>query len=225
MYELYILIICVIIIVIENFEDFMPPMELTPDQARLEDLRYKAAEALVVRGKIAEESDRLSPDGNVARSFSYPLSPDLVREVFQIDDQETTTPEGCEIVYIPESMLDGQKCQDEIYMRVTTEVKRDSDSVGILRQWVIAGDEGEPIRGERSVEYSIGEKRVSPHNLEPNALIIMDTEDIGGLLDDMYEYTEPMDVDDLDKFEQVVAAIRNSPAVPPQTDRGHSSLL
>ena len=133
-------------------------------------------------------SDRLSPDGNVARSFSYPLSPDLVREVFQIDDQETTTPEGCEIVYIPESMLDGQKCQDEIYMRVTTEVKRDSDSVGILRQWVIAGDEGEPIRGERSVEYSIGEKRVSPHNLEPNALIIMDTEDIGGLLDDIYEY-------------------------------------
>ena len=200
----------------ENFEDFMPPMELTPDQARLEDLRYQAAEALVVRGKIAEESNRLSPDGNVARSFSYPLSPDLVREVFQIDDQETTTPEGCEIVYIPESMLDGQKCQDEIYMRVTTEVKRDSDSVGILRQWVIAGDEGEPIRGERSVEYSIGEKRVSPHNLEPNALIIMDTEDIGGLLDDMYEYTEPMDVDDLDKFEQVVAAIRNSPALADQ---------
>lgn len=216
MYDLYILIICVIIIVMENFEDFMPPMELTPDQARLEDLRYKAAEALVVRGKIAEESDRLSPDGNVARSFSYPLSPDLVREVFQIDDQETTTPEGCEIVYIPESMLDGQKCQDEIYMRVTTEVKRDSDSVGILRQWVIAGDEGEPIRGERSVEYSIGEKRVSPHNLEPNALIIMDTEDIGGLLDDMYEYTEPMDVDDLDKFEQVVAAIRSSPALADQ---------
>lgn len=216
MYDLYILIICVIIIVMENFEDFMPPMELTPDQARLEDLRYKAAEALVVRGKIAEESDRLSPDGNVARSFSYPLSPDLVREVFQIDDQETTTPEGCEIVYIPESMLDGQKCQDEIYMRVTTEVKRDSDSVGILRQWVIAGDEGEPIRGERSVEYSIGEKRVSPHNLEPNALIIMDTKDIGSLLDDMYEYTEPMDVDDLDKFEQVVAAIRNSPALADQ---------
>ena len=200
----------------ENFEDFMPPMELTPDQARLEDLRYQAAEALVVRGKIAEESDRLSPDGNVARSFSYPLSPDLVREVFQIDDQETTTPEGCEIVYIPESMLDGQKCQDEIYIRVTTEVKRDSDSVGILRQWVIAGDEGEPIRGERSVEYSIGEKRVSPHNLESNALIIMDTEDIGGLLDDMYECTEPMDVDDLDKFEQVVAAIRSSPALADQ---------
>lgn len=174
------------------------------------------AYTLVVRGKIAEESDRLSPDGNIARSFSYPLSPDLVREVFQIDDQETTTPEGCEIVYIPESMLDGQKCQDEIYMRVTTEVKRDSDSVGILRQWVIAGDEGEPIRGERSVEYSVGEKRVSPHNLEPNALIIMDTEDIGGLLDDMYEYTEPMDVDDLDKFEQVVAAIRSSPALADQ---------
>lgn len=213
---MHILTICVIVQVMENFEDFMPPMELTPDQARLEDLRYQAAEALVVRGKIAEESDRLSPDGNVARSFSYPLSPDLVREVFQIDDQETTTPEGCEIVYIPESMLDGQKCQDEIYMRVTTEVKRDSDSVGILRQWVIAGDEGEPIRGERSVEYSIGEKRVSPHNLEPNALIIMDTEDIGGLLDDMYEYTEPMDVDDLDKFEQVVAAIRNSPALADQ---------
>ena len=200
----------------ENFEDFIPPMELTPDQARLEDLRHQVAEALVVRGKIAEESDRLSPDGNIARSFSYPLSPDLIREVFQIDDQETTTPEGCEIVYIPESMLDGQKCQDEIYMRVTTEVKRDSDSVGILRQWVIAGDEGEPIRGERSVEYSIGEKRVSPHNLEPNALIIMDTEDIGGLLDDIYEYTELMDVDDLDKFEQVVAAIRNSPALADQ---------
>ena len=213
---MHILTICVIIQVMENFEDFMPPMELTPDQARLEDLRYQAAEALVVRGKIAEESDRLSPDGNIARSFSYPLSPDLVREVFQIDDQETTTPEGCEIVYIPESMLDGQNCQDEIYMRVTTEVKRDSDSVGILRQWVIAGDEGEPIRGERSVEYSIGEKRVSPNNLEPNALIIMDTEDIGGLLDDMYEYTEPMDVDDLDKFEQVVAAIRSSPALADQ---------
>ena len=213
---MHILTICVIVQVMENFEDFMPPMELTSDQARLEDLRYQAAEALVVRGKIAEESDRLSPDGNIARSFSYPLSPDLVREVFQIDDQETTTPEGCEIVYIPESMLDGQKCQDEIYMRVTTEVKRDSDSVGILRQWVIAGDEGEPIRGERSVEYSIGEKRVSPHNLEPNALIIMDTEDIGGLLDDIYEYTELMDVDDLDKFGQVVAAIRNSPALADQ---------
>lgn len=217
MYDLYILIICVIIKTMENFEDFMPPMELTPDQATLEDLRYQAAEALVVRGKIAEESDRLSPDGNIARSFSYPLSPDLIRKVFQIDAQEAVVPEGCEIVYIPESMLDGQKCQDEIYMRVTTGVERDSDSVGILRQWVIAGDEGEPIRGERSVEYSIGEKRVSPHNLEPNALIIMDTEDIGGLLDDMYEYTEPMDVDDLDKFEQVVAAIRNSPTLADQS--------
>lgn len=93
----------------ENFEDFMPPMELAPDQARLEDLRYKAAEALIVRGKIAEESDRLSPEGNIARSFSYPLSPDLIREVFQIDAQEAVVPEGCEIVYIPESMLDGQK--------------------------------------------------------------------------------------------------------------------
>lgn len=67
------------------------------------------------------------------------------------------------------------------------------------------------------MEYSIGEKRVSQHNLEPNALIIMDTEDIGGLLDDMYEYTEPMDVDDLDKFEQVVAAIRNSPTLADQS--------
>ena len=216
-FYLHFIILCVIIQVMENFEDFMPPMELTPDQARLEDLRYQAAEALVVRGKIAEESDRLSPDGNVARSFSYPLSPDLVREVFQIDDQETTTPEGCEIVYIPESMLDGQKCQDEIYMRATTEVKRDSDSVGILRQWVIAGDEGEPIRGERSVEYSIGEKRVSPHNLEPNALVIMDTEDIGELLDDIDEYTEPIDIDDLDKFKRVVAAVRNSPALADRT--------
>lgn len=138
MYDLYILIICVIIVVMENFEDFMPPMELTPDQARLEDLRYKAAEALVVRGRTAEESDRLSPDGNIARSFSYLLSPDLIRKVFQIDTQEAVVPEGCEIVYIPESMLDGQKCQDEIYMQVTTEMKRDSDSVGILRQWVIS---------------------------------------------------------------------------------------
>ena len=200
-----------------DFEDFTfeNNMELTLNQETLGDLRHRAAEALVLRGRITEERGLSSLDGRPVKKFSYPLSPDLVREVFQPDDQETIVPEGCQIEYIPESVLDGVECQDKIYMVVTTQTEQGGgDSpLTITKHWAIDGDEGQPINGEQGTEYSIGEERVSPHDFDLSSLDLTSLQDVGNLVDDLDEYNNPMTVDDLDKFEQVIEAIWNSPTL------------
>ena len=54
---------------------------------------------------------------------------------------------------------------------------------------------------------------MSPHDFDLSSLDLTSLQDVGNLVDDLDEYNNPMTVDDLDKFEQVIEAIWNSPTL------------
>ena len=101
----------------------LAPTEPIPDQEVLHNLRRQAAETLKLVGREVEEPGRLSLDDQPLKSFSYPLAPELVSKALHFDDQEAAVPEGCELVYVPESKQDGEMSQDELYMSVKKRVE------------------------------------------------------------------------------------------------------
>lgn len=76
----------------------LAPTEPIPDQEVLHNLRRQAAETLKLVGREVEERGRLSLDDQPLKSFSYPLTPELVSKALHFDDQEAAVPEGCELI-------------------------------------------------------------------------------------------------------------------------------
>ena len=147
--------------------------EPVPDQETLHNLRRQAAETLKRVGKEVEEPDRLSLEGQPLKSFSYPLTPELVSKALHFDDQEAAVPEGCELVYVPESKQDGEMFQDELYMSVKKRIESvPGQIVEVVEQWLIYGGLGQPTRHEYSVDYYRNEQPETLNNFIPFFKII-----------------------------------------------------
>ena len=184
--------------------------EPVPDQETLHNLRRQAAETLKRVGKEVEEPDRLSLEGQPLKSFSYPLTPELVSKALHFDDQEAAVPEGCELVYVPESKQDGEMFQDELYMSVKKRIESvPGQIVEVVEQWLIYGGLGQPTRHEYSVDYYRNEQPETLNNFIPSKTL-PGAETITKLIKGWIDQSRQMTISDIEKIYGVVDMIRDS---------------
>ncbi len=184
--------------------------EPVPDQETLHNLRRQAAETLKRVGKEVEEPDRLSLEGQPLKSFSYPLTPELVSKALHFDDQEAAVPEGCELVYVPESKQDGEMFQDELYMSVKKRIESvPGQIVEVVEQWLIYGGLGQPTRYEYSVDYYRNEQPETLNNFIPSKTL-PGAETITKLIKGWIDQSRQMTIGDIEKIYRVIDMIRSS---------------
>ena len=173
-------------------------------------MRRQAAETLKRVGKEVEEPGRLSLEGQPLKSFSYPLTPELVSKALHFDDQEAAVPEGCELVYVPESKQDGKESQDELYMSVKKRIESvPGQIVEVVEQWLIYGELGQPTRHEYSVDYYRNEQPETLNNFIPSKTL-PGAETITKLIKGWIDQSRQMTIDDIEKIYRVIDMIRSS---------------
>ena len=121
--------------------------------------------------------------------------------------------EGCEIIYLPESMLeDGIQCSAELGLYVTEVVGRSGGlpPLHIEHSWIIRGWKDQCLEGEYKVEYSVDGRRVSPSNLDLESLDLRNSEDIRRLIADIRNNAQSLSADDTDTIYELIDTILQS---------------
>ena len=201
-------------------EHFPGSYDLAPDQDTLVSIVQAAGKVLKENGIEGLENGRYQIDDSSAAAniFTCKLSPERVHHIFSIPLETIRVSsdghaEGCEIIYLPESMLeDGKQCSAELGLYVTELVGR-SDGLPPLHiehNWSIRGWKEQCLEGEYKVEYSIDGRRVSPSNLDLESLDLRNSEDIRRLIADIRNSTQSLCVDDIDTIYRLIDTISQS---------------
>lgn len=198
-------------------EYFLGNYDLAPDQETLVDIVQAAGKVLEERGAEGLENGRRKIDDSstAANIFTYKLSPEIVHHIFSIPLETIRVSsdghaEGCEIIYLPESMLeDGTQCSAELGLYVTEVVSRSGGlpPLYIEHSWNIRGWKGQHLEGEYKVEYSVNGQRISPSNLDLESLDLRNSEDVGRLIADIRNNAQSLSVDDTDTIYKLIDTI------------------
>ena len=198
-------------------EYFLSNYDLAPDQETLVDIVQAAGKVLEERGTEGLENGRRKIDDSSAAAniFTYKLSPEIVHHIFSIPLETIRVSsdgyaEGCEIVYLPESMLeDGTQCSAELGLCVTEVVSRPGGlpPLHIERSWNIRGWKGQYLEGEYKVEYSVDGRRISPSNLDLESLDLRNPEDVRRLIADIRNNAQSLSADDIDNIYKLIDTI------------------
>ena len=198
-------------------EYFLGNYDLAPDQETLVDIVQAAGKVLEERGAEGLENGRYRIDDSSAAAniFTYKLSPEIVRHIFSIPLETIRVSsdghaEGCEIVYLPESMLeDGTQCSAELGLYVTEVVGRSGGlpPLYIEHSWNIRGWKGQHLEGEYKVEYSVDGQRISPSNLDLESLDLRNPEDVRRLIADIRNNARSLSADDIDTIYKLIDTI------------------
>lgn len=201
-------------------EYFLSNYDLALDQDTLVAIVKAAGNVLKEKGTEGLENGRYRIDDSSAAAniFTYKLSPEIVHHIFSIPLETICVSsdghaEGCEIIYLPESMLeDGTQCSAELGLCVTEVVGRSGDlpPLYIEHSWSIRGWKGQHLEGEYKVEYSIDGRRISPSNLDSESLDLRNSEDVGRLIADIRNNTQSLGVDDIDTIYRLIDTISQS---------------
>ena len=201
-------------------EYFLGNYDLAPDQETLADIVQAAGKVLEEKGAEGLENGRYRIDDSSAAAniFTYKLSPEIVHHIFSIPLETICVSsgghaEGCEIVYLPESMLeDGTQCSAELGLYITEVVGRSGGllPLHIEHSWNIRGWKGQYLEGEYKVEYSINGQRISPSNLDLESLDLRNSEDVGRLIADIRNNAQSLSVDDTDTIYKLIDTISQS---------------
>lgn len=198
-------------------EYFLGNYDLAPDQETLVDIVQAAGKVLEERGAEGLENGRYRIDDSSAAAniFTYKLSPEIVHHIFSIPLETIRVSsdghaEGCEIVYLPESMLEGgTQCSAELGLYVTEVVGRSGGlpPLHIEHSWNIRGWKGRPLEGEYKVEYSVNGQRISPSNLDLESLDLRNPEDVRRLIADIRNNAQSLNADDIDNIYKLIDTI------------------
>ena len=198
-------------------EYFLGNYDLAPDQETLADIVQAAGKVLEEKGAEGLENGRYRIDDSSAAAniFTYKLSPEIVHHIFSIPLETICVSsgghaEGCEIVYLPESMLeDGTQCSAELGLYITEVVGRSGGllPLHIEHSWNIRGWKGQPLEGEYKVEYSVDGRRISPSNLDLESLDLRNPEDVRRLIADIRNNAQSLSVDDTDTIYKLIDTI------------------
>lgn len=198
-------------------EYFLDNYDLAPDQETLVAIVQAAGKVLEESGAEGLENGRRKIDDSSAAAniFTYKLSPEIVHHIFSIPLETIRVSsgghaEGCEIVYLPESMLeDGTKCSAELGLYITEVVGRSGGlpPLYIEHSWNIRGWKGQHLEGEYKVEYSVDGQRISPSNLDSENLDLRNPEDVGRLIADIRNNAQSLSADDIDNIYKLIDTI------------------
>ena len=201
-------------------EYFLSNYDLALDQDTLVAIVKAAGNVLKEKGTEGLENGRYRIDdsSSAANIFTYKLSPEIVHHIFSIPLETICVSsdghaEGCEIVYLPESMLeDGKQCSAELGLYVTEVVGRSGGlpPLHIEHSWIIRGWKDQCLEGEYKAEYSIDGRRISPSNLDLESLDLRNSEDVGRLIADIRNNTQSLGVDDIDTIYRLIDTISQS---------------
>ena len=198
-------------------EYFLGNYDLAPDQETLVAIVQAAGKVLEERGAEGLENGRYKiGDSSVAANiFTYELSPEIVHHIFSIPPEAIRVSsdgdaEGCEIIYLPESMLeDGTQCSAELGLYITEVVGRSGGLLPLYieHSWNIRGWKGQHLEGEYKVEYSVDGQRISPSNLDSESLDLRNPEDVGRLIADIRNNARSLSADDIDTIYKLIDTI------------------
>lgn len=198
-------------------EYFLGNYDLAPDQETLVDIVQAAGKVLEERGAEGLENGRYRIDDSSAAAniFTYKLSPEIVHHIFSIPLETIRVSsdghaEGCEIVYLPESMLEGgTQCSAELGLYITEVVGRSGGLLPLYieHSWNIRGWKGRPLEGEYKVEYSVNGQRISPSNLDLESLDLRNPEDVRRLIADIRNNAQSLNADDIDNIYKLIDTI------------------
>ena len=198
-------------------EYFLGNYDLAPDQETLVDIAQAAGKVLEERGAEGLENGRYRIDDSSAAAniFTYKLSPEIVHHIFSITLETIRVSsdghaEGCEIVYLRESMLEGgRQCSAELGLYITEVVGRSGGllPLHIEHSWNIRGWKGQPLEGEYKVEYSVNGQRISPSNLDLESLDLRNPEDVRRLIADIRNNAQFLNADDIDTIYKLIDTI------------------
>lgn len=198
-------------------EHFPGSYDLAPDQDTLVAIVKAAGNVLKEKGTEGLENGRYRIDDSSAAAniFTYKLSPEIVHHIFSIPPEAIRVSsdghaEGCEIIYLPESMLeDGKQCSAELGLYVTEVVGRSGGLLPLYieHSWNIRGWKGQHLEGEYKVEYSVNGQRISPSNLDSESLDLRNPEDVRRLIADIRNSTQSLSADDIDTIYKLIDTI------------------
>lgn len=201
-------------------EHFPGSYDLALDQDTLVTILQTAGKVLKEKGTEGLENGRYQIDdiSAAANIFTYKLSPEIVHHIFSIPPETIRISsdghaEGCEIIYLPESMLeDGTQCSAELGLYVTEVVRRSGGlpPLYIEHSWNIRGWKGQHLEGEYKVEYSVDGRRISPSNLDLESLDLRNPEDVRRLIADIRNNARSLGVDDIDTIYRLIDTISQS---------------
>ena len=201
-------------------EHFPGSYDLALDQDTLVTILQTAGKVLKEKGTEGLENGRYQIDDSSAAAniFTYKLSPEIVHHIFSIPLETIRVSsdghaEGCEISYLPESMLeDGKQCSAELGLYVTEVVSRSGvlPPLYIEHSWNIRGWKGKSLEGKYKVEYSVDGRRISPSNLDLESLDLRNSEDIRRLIADIRNSTQSLGVDDIYTIYRLIDKISQS---------------
>lgn len=201
-------------------EYFLGNYDLAPDQETLVAIVQAAGKVLEDKGTGGLENGRYKIDDSSAAAniFTYKLSPEIVHHIFLIPLENIYVSsdghaEGCEIIYLPESMLeDGKQCSAELGLYVTELVGRSGGlpPLYIEHSWNIRGWKGKSLEGKYKVECSIDGRRISPGNLDLESLDLRNPEDIRRLIADIRNSARSLSADDIDTIYGLIDTILQS---------------
>ena len=198
-------------------EYFFDNYDLAPDQETLVAIVQAAGKVLKEKGIEGLENGRRKIDDSSAAAniFTYKLSPEIVHHIFSIPLETIRVSsgghaEGCEIVYLPESMLEGgTQCSAELGLYITEVVGRSGGlpPLHIEHSWNIRGWRGQPLEGEYKVEYSVNGQRISPSDLDLESLDLRNPEDVRRLIADIRNNAQSLSADDIDTIYKLIDTI------------------
>ena len=198
-------------------EYFLDNYDLDPNQETLVAIVQAAGKVLEERGAEGLENGRykIGDSSAAANIFTYKLSPEIVHHIFSIPLETIRVSsdghaEGCEIVYLPESMLEGgTQCSAELGLYITEVVGRSGGllPLHIEHSWNIRGWKGQHLEGEYKVEYSVDGQRISPSNLDLESLDLRNPEDVRRLIADIRNNAQSLSVDDIDTIYKLIDTI------------------
>ena len=201
-------------------EHFPGSYDLAPDQDTLVAIVQAVGNVLKEKGTEGLENGRYRIDDSSASAniFTYKLSPEIVHHIFSIPLEtirvsSDSHAEGCEIIYLPESMLeDGKQCSAELGLYVTELVGRSGGlpPLHIEHSWSIRGWKGQCLEGEYKVEYSVNGQRVSPSNPDLESLDLRNPEDVRRLIADIRNNAQSLSADDIDTIYRLIDTISQS---------------
>lgn len=205
-----------------NFEHpASPELSLSPEA--IENIREELSASLTLRGVEKEMTDVYPAYGQAAPlSYSYKLNQDTLVATGLIGRDEQIEPADCEAMYVTACLLDPDdptsEWQPSLTVAVKTRLRTASDKqICRLEKWYIGAAKGRMLRGERFVEFSAGEKRISP-GMIPHDLFGDDVPTnvndprVARLLDDLEESFHPLLIDDNDKLLNLARYIRQESA-------------
>ena len=198
-------------------EYFLDNYDLDPNQETLVAIVQAAGKVLEERGAEGLENGRykIGDSSAAANIFTYKLSPEIVHHIFSIPLETIRVSsdghaEGCEIVYLPESMLEGgTQCSAELGLYITEVVGRSGGlpPLHIEHSWNIRGWRGQPLEGEYKVEYSVNGQRISPSDLDLESLDLRNPEDVRRLIADIRNNAQFLNADDIDTIYKLIDTI------------------